>query len=189
MGTRRRTLLTTGSGSAAGAALATLFGTDTVEAKRLPVVSLKKRIGETTSICPFCAVGCGLIAAGENGRILNVEGDPDHPINLGSVCSKGAAVGQVANSDRRLTHVLYRAPGASEWETKSWDWALDTIAERIKATRDATWIETDSEGRRANRTETIATLGGAALDNEECYLLAKAMRSLGIVYLEHQARI
>ena len=155
---------------------------------------LHKPIGETPTICPFCAVGCGAIVAAQDGRVLNIEGDPDHPINQGSLCSKGMALAQLNTIDgkvnpRRLQRVKYRSPGSSEWEEKSWDWALDQIARRIKDTRDAHFIETDTEGRTVNRLEAIASLGGAALDNEECSLIVKAMRALGLVFIEHQARI
>jgi formate dehydrogenase major subunit len=152
-----------------------------------------------TTICPYCAVGCGQILSVVNGKVINVEGDPEHPINQGSLCSKGNALLQVANNERRLTKVLYRAPKSNQWQEKSWDWALEQIARKIKDTRDNNWVETDNgftvnsplERRRGwvNRTEAIACLGGAALDNEECYLYSKLARALGIVYLEHQARI
>jgi formate dehydrogenase major subunit len=125
----------------------------------------------------------------EDGKVINIEGDPDHPINEGALCSKGAALFQVANNSRRLGKVRYRPPGGTAWQEKSWDWALDTIARRVKTTRDATWASKDSAGLVVNRTEGIAGLGGAALDNEECYLYSKLARALGIVYLEHQARI
>jgi formate dehydrogenase major subunit len=156
--------------------------------------SLHKPIGETPTICPFCAVGCGAIVATRDNRVLNIEGDPDHPINQGSLCSKGMALAQLNTVDgavnsRRLQNVKYRAPGATEWEEKPWDWALDQIARRIKDTRDALFVGTDGQGRTVNRLEAISSLGGAALDSEECSLIVKAMRALGLVYIEHQARI
>jgi formate dehydrogenase major subunit len=156
--------------------------------------SLKKRIGEKTTICPYDASGCGFIVAAEGDTILNIEGDPDHPINRGAACAKGASLAQLRTVDgeinpRRLTKVMYRAPGGSEWETKSWDWAIDKIANRIKETRDSNWTAKDDQGYTVNRTDGIASVGGAALDNEECYLLVKMLRSLGMVYVEHQARI
>jgi formate dehydrogenase major subunit len=155
---------------------------------------LRKPVGETPTICPFCAVGCGAIVATQGNRVVNIEGDPDHPINQGSLCSKGMALAQLNTVDgkvnsNRLQKVRYRAPGSSTWEEKSWDWAIETIARRVKDTRDQYFIEADSEGRTVNRLEAVGCLGGAALDNEECSLLAKAMRSMGILYLEHQARI
>ena len=153
-------------------------------------IPLKKKIGETTTVCPFDGSGCGFLVAAENGKVLNIEGDPDHPINQGAACSKGATLRQMsADNPWRLSKVLYRAPGAATFEEKNWDWAITEIAGRIKKTRDAGFIEKDSKGNVVNRTETIANIGGAALDNEECYLLAKLARSLGIVYLEHQARL
>lgn len=144
---------------------------------------------ETATICPYCAVGCGMIVGTANGQVVNIEGDPDHPINQGSLCSKGSALKQLANNDRRITKPMYRAPGASEWQEVEWDWALDEVAKRVKQTRDANWIETDADGRLVRRTEAIASVGSAALDNEECILLVKALRSMGLVYIEHQARI
>jgi len=155
---------------------------------------LKKRIGEKTTICPYDASGCGFIVAADGDTVINIEGDPDHPINQGAACSKGASLAQLRTVDgklnpRRLTKVLYRRPGGTDWEPKSWDWAIDQIAKKIQATRDKNWITKDEEGYLVNRTEGIASVGGAALDNEECYLLVKALRGLGMVYIEHQARI
>ncbi|MDH7486009.1 MAG: twin-arginine translocation signal domain-containing protein [Anaerolineae bacterium] len=155
---------------------------------------LHKPVGETPTICCFCAVGCGAIVAAQDGKVRNIEGDPDHPVNRGSLCSKGMALAQIntVNGEinrHRLQKVRYRAPGSSVWEEKSWDWALEEIAKRVKATRDRYFIARDSEGRTVNRLEAIASLGGAALDNEECSLISKAMRALGLVYIEHQARI
>ena len=150
---------------------------------------LRKRIGEKTTICPYCAGGCGIIVATDNGKVTNIEGDPDHPINQGALCSKGNAVYQISNNERRLRKVLYRAPGATSWQEKSWDWAVSQIASKIKATRDTNWRVTDDDGYIVNRTEAIASLGGSALNNEDCYAIVKAMRALGLVYIEHQARV
>ena len=143
----------------------------------------------TPTICPFCGCGCGFVVEVVNGQVVNIEGDPNHPINHGAACSKGSAISQIANNPRRLEHPRYRPPGGQEWQDVSWDWAIDRIARRIKATRDSSWRRFDDAGKTVNRTEAIASTGGAALDNEECYLLSKAMRSLGVVYLEHQARL
>lgn len=142
-----------------------------------------------TSICPFCGVGCGLIAQTKGGRLINVEGDPEHPINQGSLCSKGQAVFEVVTSPKRLKHVLYRAPGSDHWEEKPLNWAMAQLAQRVKATRDASFMAKNAAGLTVNRTEALASIGGAALNNEECYLIAKLTRALGIVYLEHQARL
>ncbi len=163
---------------------------DVFKGRPTTALSLKKRIGEKSTICPYDASGCGFLVAAENGKVVNIEGDPDHPINLGAACAKGASLRQLAaDNPRRLSKVLYRAPGGIAWEEKSWDWAINQIASRIKETRDTHWQDNDDEGYRVNRTEAIASLGGAALDNEECYLLVKMLRSLGLVYIEHQARI
>lgn len=144
---------------------------------------------ETATICPYCAVGCGMIVGTANGTVTNIEGDPDHPINQGALCSKGSSLTQLINSSRRITKPMYRPPGGGEWRHVEWDWALDEIAGRIKKTRDAGWIETDSGNCVVRRTEAIASVGSAALDNEECSLLVKALRGMGLVYIEHQARI
>ncbi len=142
-----------------------------------------------TSICPYCGVGCGLVAYTKNGNLVDVEGDPDHPINQGTLCSKGQAVFEVVTSPRRLKKVRYRAAGSDRWEEKDLDWAIKTLAERVKTTRDAAFMAKSPAGVTVNRTEALASIGGAALNNEECYLLAKLSRALGIVYLEHQARL
>lgn len=155
--------------------------------RRLP---LRKKRGEKTTICPYDASGCGFIVATEDGKVVNIEGDPEHPINSGAGCAKGQSIRQLgAENPRRLSKVLYRAPGGTQWQEQTWDWAIGEIAKRIKSTRDASFIEKDGSGNMVNRTEAITNLGGSALDNEECYLLAKLMRALGLVYLEHHARI
>ncbi len=110
-------------------------------------------------------------------------------MNLGGGCSKGAAISQIHNNTRRLQKVLYRKAGGTDWEEKDWDFAVTEIAKRIKKTRDENWIETNSRGVVVRRTEAIAHVGAAALDNEECYLLCKALRAMGLVYIEHQARL
>ncbi len=155
--------------------------------KRIP---LKKKRGETATICPYDASGCGFIVDAKDGKVINIEGDPDHPINRGAACAKGASLRQLsADNPWRLSKPLYRAPGATDWVEKSWDWTIDAIARRIKDTRDAAFIKKDSGGKVVNRTEAIACLGGSAMDNEECYLLVKMARALGLVYIEHHARI
>ena len=156
-------------------------------AKALP---LKKQIGEKSTICPYDGSGCGFLVAAQDGKVVNIEGDPDHPVNRGSGCAKGATMRQLsADNPWRLTKPLYRKPGGTDWEEKSWDWAIDRIAQNIKNTRDNNFTTKDSAGNLVNRTDAIANLGGSALDNEECYLLAKLTRALGVVYLEHHARI
>jgi formate dehydrogenase major subunit len=155
-----------------------------------PAVPPLKTLGATptTTVCPFCGVGCGQVVSTKNGTVVNIEGDPNHPVSEGTLCSKGAAAAQVVNNPRRLQKVLYRAPGSKAWEEKTWDWAFERIATRVKETRDKTF-KTSVDGRVVNRTEAMACLGGSALDNEEAYLLVKLMRALGLVYVEHQARL
>lgn len=147
----------------------------------------------TTTICPYCAVGCSSIVTSEkkDGRwaVTNVEGDPDHPINEGTLCPKGASLSQMANGETRLREVLYRAPGASGFVKKDWGWAAKEIAQRIKKTRDATFRAADDKGQPLQHTTAIASVGSAAMDNEECWLYQKMLRSMGLVYIEHQARI
>jgi formate dehydrogenase major subunit len=130
-----------------------------------------------------------MVVGTENGRVVHIEGDSDHPISEGALCSKGASLVGTINSPARVTRPRYRAPGAREWTEVSWDWALDRIARLVKKTRDSHWIERDEQGRTVRRTEAIAHVGSAALDNEECILVVKAMRALGLCYIEHQARI
>jgi len=146
---------------------------------------------ESTSICCYCSVGCGLIVSTDEKthKAINVEGDPDHPINQGALCAKGASIFQLAENDRRVTQPLYRAPGSDRWEPKSWDWMLTEIAKRVKATRDATFAKTNAKGQTVNRCEGIASVGSAAMDNEECWIYQAMLRSLGLTYIEHQARI
>ncbi len=186
---RRQFLKASGAGVGSFFLLKTLSpGVALAKAPR--ILPLKKKIGEKTSICPYCGVGCGFVITAQDGKVVNVEGDPDHPVNMGGACAKGAALRQVgADNPWRLSKVLYRAPNSAQFEEKSWDWAIPEIAKRIKKTRDAGFVEKDGKGNLVNRTEAIANLGGAALDNEECYLLSKMMRALGLVYIEHQARI
>ena len=150
---------------------------------------LHKRIGEAASICPYCSVGCGVIVTTDaDGHIINTEGDPDNIHNRGTLDPKPLAIPQLANSPNRLQKVLYRAPNSTRWEEKSWDWAINQIAQRVKTTRDATFSEKEGDVT-VNRTEAIAWLGGAANNNEDCYLATKFARALGVAYLEHQARI
>lgn len=149
---------------------------------------------EAHSLCPYCAVGCSLIAytrknAKGEAELLQIEGDPDSPINEGRLCPKGATSLQIAASDRRVKEPMYRAPGTDNWQKISWNDALDKIAKRIKETRDRTFVVTDKKGNLVNRTDGIAFAGGATFSNEEGYLAAKVARSLGLVYLEQQARV
>ena len=152
---------------------------------------------EVPSICPYCAVGCAQIVSVREGQIVNIEGNPDSPINRGTLCPKGSATFQLAVNDQRLTKVKYRAAYSKEWVEKDLDWAMGRIAERVKSTRDATFTETwkgvGMEGKpvekRVNHCATIASLGGATMDNEWNYVQLKLCRALGLIWLENQARI
>jgi formate dehydrogenase major subunit len=158
-----------------------------------------KKAKETPSVCAFCGCGCGLIVYSEGDRVINIEGDPDNPNNEGTMCCKGIAIGDantVVNPRRqreankqRLTEVLYRAPGSDKWEKKDWNWTLSEIAKRVKKTRDETFEEKDENGVTVNRTQAIAHLGSASIDNEENYLMHKLMRALGVVNIDHHARL
>ena len=142
------------------------------------------------SVCPYCAVGCGLNVYVKDGRVIDIEGNPDSPMNHGTLCPKGAATFQYTVNPNRLTQVLHRAPYSDHWEVKSLDWAMEQIAQRIKQTREETFVERLSDGREVNHTLGIASLGGATLDVEENYLMKKLFSGgLGIVSIENQARI
>src|SRR2546428_5169428 len=142
------------------------------------------------SVCPYCAVGCGLNVYVKDGKVIDIEGNPDSPINHGKLCPKGSATFQYTVNPSRLTQVLYRAPYSDHWEVKSLDWAMEQIAQRIKKTRDETFVERLDDGREVNHTLGIASLGGATLAIEENYLMKKLFNGgLGIVSIENQARI
>jgi formate dehydrogenase major subunit len=142
------------------------------------------------SVCPYCAVGCSLNVYVKDGKVLDIEGDPNSPINRGTLCPKGAATFQYTVNSSRLTQVLYRAPYSDHWEIKSFEWAMEQIAQRVKKTRDETFVERLPDGREVNHTLAIASLGGATLDVEENYLMKKLFSGgLGVVSIENQARI
>lgn len=146
---------------------------------------------ETPTVCCYCSVGCGIICHTDKktGKVIYTEGDADHPINQGSLCAKGASSYQIAQNDKRITKVLYRAPGSDKWQTKPWDWTLKEIAKRVKASRDKSFVAKNEQGQVVNRCNGIASVGSAALDNEECWVYQAMLRALGLVYIEHQARI
>ena len=155
------------------------------------------RTTETRSTCPYCAVSCGVIihTLGDKSRnvkpsVVHVEGDPDHPINQGTLCPKGVTLKQNIVNDRRLTKVMYRAPGSDHWENKSWDWAIERIARLVKDTRDAKLMEKDAKGQTVNALTAVGVIGGCTDSNENNYLLVKTFRAgLGMIPLEQQARI
>lgn len=150
-----------------------------------------------TTACNFCSCGCGMVCHVKDGKLINMEGDPDHVINRGALCAKGAAMIATHESDQRVKTPMYRAPGSKTWEPITWDEAYNKIARKIKETRDKNWIATepgkDAGGKDVNvpvnRTDALAFMGGAQNTNEECYLLTKMSRLLGTVWVEHQARL
>lgn len=172
-----------------GALLLSSIGLNLEPAKAYAAELRTKGAKETTTVCPYCSVGCSIIVSVKDGKVINTEGDPDSPINEGALCPKGASIYQMANNPYRLTEPLYRAPGGTHWKKISWEEALDKIAKLVKKTRDKYFITKNEKGQVVNRVDAIAHVGSAALDVEECYILQKLMRSFGLVYIEHQARI
>jgi formate dehydrogenase major subunit len=192
--TRREFLV--GSGTVAGGLALSSLGIDLgpiiAYADEMKKIDRVKSARQSTSICCYCAVGCGLICSTDTktGKIINIEGDPEHPINEGTLCAKGAGIFQTtAANEHRLTKVLYRAPYSDKWQVKTWDWAITRIAKKIKAARDADFITKNSKGQVVNRLETIAHMGSSNVDNEECWLITAMARSMGLVYIDHQARV
>src|SRR3954471_13525515 len=143
----------------------------------------------TESVCPYCAVGCGQVVYTREGELVDIEGNPRSPINQGTLCPKGAASRQLVQQPGRLTKVRYRRPGGTEWEELGLEQAMDMIAERLIAAREAGWQDTERHGWRVDRTLGFAHLGGATLDNEENYLIKKLFTAMGAVQIENQARI
>ena len=201
MGVSRRDFLKLSGGTVLVATLGVNLDPAKAYAKDLRIKNAK----QTTTVCPYCSVGCGIIVYSENGKVIQCEGDPDHPISEGTLCSKGSSIMQLANNETRLKKPMYREPGGAAWKEVEWDWALDRIARLVKDARDKNFKtvstikvkETQPDGTvldvekevPVNRTDAIAHIGSAAMDNEECYLVQKLMRSWGLVYIEHQARI
>ena len=186
----RRNFLKVSGAATAGLALNGLgFNLRSVEAYSGELRT--KDAKETPTICCYCSVGCGIICHtdAKTGKVVYTEGDADHPINQGSQCAKGGSLYQLAENPKRMTKVLYRAPNTDKWQEKSWDWALKEIAKRVKKTRDATFAAKNDKGQVVNRCNGIASVGSAAMDNEECWLYQAMLRALGLVYIEHQARI
>jgi formate dehydrogenase major subunit len=189
----RRQFLKLGAVSA-GTAGASALGFDVAQAKQVQQLLRIEGATVSRSVCPYCAVGCALVAytrKDTDGKVqlLQIEGDPDSPVNEGRLCPKGATALELAVSRRRVEHPMYRASGASNWQQVSWDFVLDKLAGHIKASRDRTFVATDADGYRVNRCEGIAFAGGAAFSSEEGYFATKLMRAIGIVYMEQQARV
>ena len=191
MSLSRRDFLKLGGTTAAGVAAGAGIDLAPVEAA---ATSLRiKEAKAVASVCPYCAVGCGQLIYVKDDKIIDIEGNPDTPHTLGRLCPKCAATIQLSNNPLRPTKALYRAPGSDRWEEKPLDWMYEQIAKRYHDTREKYFIEKEKnrEGKEVvvNRLEAIASLGSACIDNEECYLLTKFNRTLGLVYHEHQARV
>lgn len=144
---------------------------------------------EVISICPFCSCGCNTLVHVKDGKIVNIEGDPDYPISAGGLCAKGAALRSLHVSENRLTKPLYRAPGSDKWVEKDWNWMLDRIAKKVKETRDKDFVQKNKDGLEVNRWESGFCLGSSQMSNEECAVAHQSLRSLGIVHMDHQARV
>jgi len=190
----RRNFLKLGATGAAAAAGVTALGFDLAEAIQVKQTLRIAGARESHSICPYCAVGCSLVAyttqtADGTTRLVQIEGDPDSPVNEGRLCPKGASAMQLAITARRADKPLYRGPGSDHWEEISWDALLDRLAQRIKDSRDATFVTQDANGNTVNRCEGVAFAGGAAFSSEEGYFATKVMRGLGLIHLEQQARV
>lgn len=153
-----------------------------------PRLEQADRVG--SSVCPFCAVGCGQLIYSKNGKPIHIEGDPRSPVNQGTLCPKGAGTLGMLLSPKRISSVLYRAPYSDKWETRPLDWAMERIAKLTKEARDETFVDKLPDGRIVNHTLGIASLGGATMDNEENYLIKKLFNGgLGMLSIENQARI
>ena len=179
-----------------GGAAATVFGFDLVPAYAQLRELKIARATETRSTCPYCSVSCGVIiytlgdkAKNVTPQVIHVEGDPDHPINRGTLCPKGSSLEQDILNPRRLAKPQVRRPGGTGWEDISWDDAINEIGRAVKKTRDLTFVERDTAANTVNRNEGIAWTGGCTDTNEFNYLVVKTMRSLGVCYLENQARV
>jgi formate dehydrogenase major subunit len=189
-GVSRRAWLKATVGGGVGLALGGLLD---LPAVRAATQKLKlSEVNEFTTSCNFCSCGCGMVASVRDGKLITMEGDYDHVVNRGSLCVKGISMFATHTSPHRLAKPRYRAPGSDHWEDISWENAIDRIAQKIRKTRDATWIATEKLGGKdvpVNRTDAIAFMGGAQNTNEECYLFQKATRLLGTAFVEHQARL
>ena len=189
----RRTFIKT---TVAGGAAVSAFGFSLAPVRAQTQALKIARTTETRSTCPYCSVSCGVIihtlgdkAKNTTPQVVHVEGDPDHPINRGTLCPKGASLEQDILNERRLTKPQVRRPGSDHWEDISWEQALDEIARKVKDSRDQTFVEQDDKGLTVNRCEGIGWTGGCTDTNELNYLAVKTMRSLGVCYFETQARV
>jgi formate dehydrogenase major subunit len=192
--TRRQFLKITGA-TLAGSSLALLGFTPQEAIAEVRQFKLA-RATETRNTCPYCSVACGVLmyslgdkAKNAKSSIFHIEGDPDHPVNRGTLCPKGASLVDFIHSPSRLVHPEYRAPGASEWQRISWDDALDRIARLLKKDRDANFVAKTPDGLTVNRWLTTGMLAASASSNETGYITHKVVRSLGLLAFDNQARV
>jgi len=185
--TRRDFIKLTGSGAAALAFGGIGFNLSCADSysKKLKMKGAK----EVISICPFCSVSCHFIAHVKNGKVVSTEGDPGYPVSEGALCAKGSTMLSMINSDHRILKPMYRAPYSDKWEEKDWDWMLEKVARNIKETRDKNFKTKNDEGQTVNRVDEIFHLGSSQMSSEECSVVHQALRSMGIVHMDHQARI
>ncbi len=172
------------------------LGLDVVQAQAFAVDMMRmdalKSAKQSTSICCYCSVGCGLICSTDTktGTIINIEGDPEHPVSEGALCSKGAGIIQTTKlNEHRLTKVQYRAPGSDKWVEKDWDFAVDRIARLMKAERDKSFITKNAKGQVVNRLDTVSLMGTSNVLSEECWATTQWARGLGLTHIDHQARV
>jgi formate dehydrogenase major subunit len=191
----RRGFLTISGIIGSGAALSSLginLKPTKAYAEELSKMNRIKTAKQVSTICCYCSVGCGLICSVDKatGKIFNIEGDADHPINEGSLCAKGAGFFDLTEANKhRLKKVLYRKPYGTEWEEKDWDFAISRIARLVKDTRDKGFVTKNEKGETVNRCESIGHYGSSNVDNEECWIMSVKSRALGLVYIDHQARV
>jgi len=185
--TRRELLKVAGAGAGAIAlgGIGVNFLITESYAKDLKIKGAK----EVTSICPFCSVSCRFIAHVKGGEVVSTEGDPGYPISEGALCAKGSTMNSMVNSTHRVLKPLYRAPYSEKWEEKSWSWMIEQVARKIKDTRDKNFTEKNAAGQVVNRNEAMFHMGSSQMSNEEASIMVQAQRALGIVYIDHQARI
>jgi len=185
--TRRELLKAAGAGAGALAlgGLGVNYLITQSYSKKLKIQSTR----EVISICPFCSLSCHFIAHVRRNTVVSTEGDPGYPISEGALCAKGSTMLSMINSDHRLQKPLYRAPFTSHWEEKSWSWMIDKLARRIKDTRDQNFITVNDEGQAVSRVDALFHMGSSQMSNEEAAVVVQAQRAMGIVNIDHQARI
>jgi formate dehydrogenase major subunit len=191
MAVSRRGFLKISGAAAAGTAIGGVAGLG-LRPKRVQAAAQALRIQNAKvfpSVCPYCAVGCGTLVHVANGQIINIEGNPDSPINQGNLCPKGAAIYQLHVNPNRQTKVLHRPAGGASWEEMDLNTAMDRVAQLVKETRDQTFVQKTQDGKTLMATEAIFSLGGATMDNEWNHVQQKLMRGLGVTPIENQARI